>query len=127
MKESFNANVLYLMRYTGLDGRQENIKRLRSDLLKEKIYLVFYHEMNQAKTLAEDFGCWFKIICMAARMVKNKFAIQKEKLPSLKIETTESLKRKLGWDTLLKTNGIQKNFSKHFFYFRNSLKIQNSN
>jgi hypothetical protein len=27
-----------------------------NDLLKEKIYLVFYHEMNQGKSLEEDFG-----------------------------------------------------------------------
>jgi hypothetical protein len=56
MKESFKANVLYLMRYTGFHASREEIKRLRHSLYKEKIYLVFYHEMNAGVSLMEDFG-----------------------------------------------------------------------
>jgi len=56
MKHTFNANVLYLMRYSGRYSEQAAVNRLRNALYNEKIYLVFYHEINTAKSLAEDFG-----------------------------------------------------------------------
>jgi hypothetical protein len=57
MNEFFHANVLYLMRYTGhYQMTREKLKQFRKDLYKEKIYLVFYDEINRAKDVLDDFG-----------------------------------------------------------------------